>query len=136
MASAYSKTPLAKKLGIKEDFKIILENQPASYRNLFEQLPEGLEEIDAAEKETADFIHLFCTSEKELESGLIKLKPAMKKNAILWISWPKGGSGIPTSINRDYIREYVLDNGLVDIKVAAVDDDWSGLKFMYRLKDR
>ena len=136
MSSGYSKTPLARKLGIKEGDKIILENQPTHYRDLFEQFPEGVEEIDATEKESADFIHLFCTSEEALESGLRNLKPTMKKNAILWISWPKGSSSIPTSINRDFIREYVLAIGLVDIKVAAIDDDWSGLKFMYRIKDR
>jgi hypothetical protein len=127
MASGYANTPLAKKLGTKEGFKIILHNQPIYYFKLFDQFPEKVEELDFSKKETADFIHLFCTSEEELANGVTKLKPALKKNGIFWISWPKGGSGLSTSINRDFIRDYVLDNGLVDVKVAAIDEDWIGL---------
>ena len=86
--------------------------------------------------EAADFIHLFCTSFTQLESIAEQYKKALKKDGMLWVSWPKGKSSIPTDLKRDPIREYFLGIGLVDIKVAAVDEDWSGLKFVYRRKDR
>jgi len=71
-----------------------------------------------------------------LETQLSKLKPLLKKTGMLWVSWPKGASSIPTDIKRDPLREFVLTQGLVDIKVCAVDQDWSSLKFVYRTKDR
>ena len=71
-----------------------------------------------------------------LKNTIISLKDGLKQNGILWVSWPKGSSKIETDINREIVRSIVLKSGLVDIKVCAVDEDWSGLKFMYRLKDR
>ena len=92
--------------------------------------------MDNIIKNSADFIHLFLTTEDELISVVQKYKPALKKTGLLWVSWPKGGSNILTDIKRDIIREHLLSVGLVDVKVAAIDTDWSGLKFVYRLKDR
>ena len=71
-----------------------------------------------------------------LKSIFPEAKSQLKKNGLMWISWPKGASKIPTDLNRDAIRNYCLDMGLVDVKVAAVDEVWSGLKFVYRTKDR
>jgi hypothetical protein len=136
MTSGYSSTPLAKKLGIKAGAKILLHNQPENYLTLFTDFPADTAELTDIKSETADFIHIFCTSTDEIETAAEKYKPMLKKSGMMWISWPKGSSAISTNLNRDFIREYMLDNGLVDVKVAAIDEDWSGLKFVYRLKDR
>ncbi|MCB0476277.1 MAG: DUF3052 domain-containing protein [Flavobacteriaceae bacterium] len=134
--AGYSGTPLAKKLGIKEGFSIILYNQPEYYFKLFTDMPKNLEQLEKDQLQDADFIHLFCTSFEELKTVSERYKPRLKPNGLLWISWPKGTSGIKTDLKRDTIREYMLFIGLVDVKVAAIDNEWSGLKFVYRLKDR
>ena len=136
MPSGYSGTPLAKKLGIKENFQILLYNQPPHYFDLFSDFPEGITIQNEIKSEASDFIHLFCTTFEELHDISEKYKAALKKNGLLWVSWPKGKSKIPTDLKRDMIREHLLDIGLVDTKVAALDGDWSGLKFVYRVKDR
>jgi len=136
MNTAYSGTPLAKKLGIKENFKVLLYNSPDHYFDLFFNFPEGVEIIEKIESNTADFIHIFTTSFEDLKAVVKAYKKALKKDGALWISWPKGTSNIPNDLKRDQIREFVLKTGLVDVKVAAIDENWSGLKFVYRLKDR
>ena len=133
----YSKTPLARKLGIKEEFSILLINEPDHYWDLFSEISQRLKLIKNPTKESIDFAHLFCTKVSVLEKETKRLKPFLKKTGMLWVSWPKGTSKIITEINREDIRSYILDHvGLVDIKVAAIDADWSGLKFVYRTKDR
>ena len=134
--AGYSGTPLAKKLGIKKGNAILLYNAPKHYYELFADFPEGVTELDAVAEEVADFIHVFCTSFETLKEVVPQYKSALKKNGMLWVSWPKGSSKITSDLKRDPIREYLLNIGLVDVKVAAVDEDWSGLKFMYRIKDR
>ncbi|TMU57679.1 DUF3052 family protein [Flagellimonas algicola] len=134
--TGYSGTPLAKKLGIKEGFAILLVNEPEYYLNLFSDLPSEISFVEEARPESIDFIHIFCTIWSELEAAVESNKPALKKTGMLWVSWPKGSSKIATELKRDPIREYLLAIGLVDTKVAAVNEDWSGLKFVYRLKDR
>ena len=136
ISTGYSGTPLAKKLGLKEGFKILLYKPPTDYFGLFSDLPSHLELAHELNPKSADFIHLFCTWSKELKDVVLDYKVALKKDGLIWISWPKGGSRIDTDLNRDSIREYLLLIGLVDIKVAVIDSDWSGLKFVYRKKDR
>lgn len=136
MPAGYSGTPLAKKLGLKESHKIMLYNNPDHYFNLFTDLPKSFEIVGDFSSQSVDFIHLFCTWSNELKDIIIDYKIAMKKDGLLWVSWPKGSSKIQTDLNRDLIREFVLSIGLVDVKVAAIDEDWSGLKFVYRKKDR
>lgn len=136
MPAGYSGTPLARKLGLKEGFKVLLHNQPNHYFELFSDLPEALEIVKEYEAESIDFIHIFTTTFEELEKIVPDYKAALKKNGLIWISWPKGKSKIKTDLKRDMIREHLLDIGLVDVKVAAVDEDWSGLKFVYRVEDR
>ena len=136
MPAGYSGTPLAKKLGIKEGFQILLYNQPTHYFELFADFPNHVHQLTETTSESADFIHIFCTSHEELQTIGPTYKSALKKEGLLWVSWPKGASSIPTDLKRDPIRTYFLDLGLVDVKVAAVDEDWSGLKFVYRRKDR
>lgn len=136
MSEGYSKTPLARKLGLKEGFKIILYNPPDHYWELFSDVPEYIEVVEEIPEEGLDFIHLFCTSLDELSGIAEKYKSGLKKNGLMWVSWPKGSSSITTDLKREPVREHLLGIGLVDIKVAAIDKDWSGLKFVYRKKDR
>lgn len=136
MPSGYSGTPLAKKLGIKTGHCYLLCNTPKHYFDLFDDFPIETKQLKTNDPETADFIHIFCTTEKELFNYVHKHKPALKKTGMMWISWPKGSSKINTELKREPIRDFLLSTGLVDVKVAAIDSDWSGLKFVYRLKDR
>lgn len=137
MITGPSKTPLARKLGIKRGFSVLLRNTPKHYFSLFEDWPEEVLLLEKIGTEQIDFIQLFCTRMAELEKMLPVHQAALKKNGLLWISWPKGTSTIENDLNRDYIRDYVLKTtDLVDVKVAAIDQDWSGLKFVYRLGNR
>ncbi len=136
MTSGYSGTPLDKKLGLKFNFNCILYNAPKSYIKWFNNLQLDLTNFNENQLESVDFIHLFCITFQELEKSISTYKPMLKKNGLLWLSWPKGSSKIKTDLKRDIIRDYILVNGLVDVKVAAIDENWSGLKFVYRLKDR
>lgn len=137
MPAGYSGTPLLKKLGIKPDMKLLWIETPVHYPQILGALPDGIVHIsEAAEEEFADFIHVFIRQKQQLEEKLSHLKPRLDKNGMIWISWPKQRSSIDTDLNRDFIRERGLASGLVDVKVCAVDEDWSGLKFVYRKKDR
>jgi hypothetical protein len=136
MNLGYSKTPLYKKLGLKDGFLCYISNAPKYYLDWFETLDLNLKINVALKNKSVDFIHAFCTTDKQLEHIVKDLIPTLKFNGMLWVSWPKGSSKIKTELKRESIREYLLANGLVDIKVAAIDNDWSGLKFVYRLKDR
>jgi hypothetical protein len=131
--SGYSETPLAKKLGIKEGFKIALYHQPEYYFNLFTDFPENVKLIN---KSKVDFIHYFVKEEKQLRRDILKLKDQIEQNGMIWISWPKKSSKVETDITEDLIRNLALKNGLVDIKVCAVDETWSGLKLVIPVKNR
>ena len=136
MKSGYSGTPLVKKLGIKAGFKILTVYQPEYYYNMLEGLPEDIENIEYRSEQIADFIHLFVNDPKILLNELPKLKNRMAKNGMFWISWPKKSSKVPTEVDEALVRKSGLEAGLVDIKICAVDEIWSGLKFVYRVKDR
>lgn len=136
MPTGYSGTPLAKKLGIKDDDILMLYKQPNYYYSLFSDIPKRIREVQQPKNESVDFIHIFCTTFEELKEVAVIYKAALKKNGMLWVSWPKGSSVIPTDLKRDPIRNYLISIGLVDVKVAAIDKDWSGLKFVYRIRDR
>lgn len=131
----YSKTPLSKKLGIKAGLKVFVLQQPANYWDWLAPLP-NVTVVQKPAKETLDFAHLFVQSQKDFEKGFLKLKPMLTKSGMLWVSWPKKSSGIVTDLDENKIRDFGLTNGLVDVKVCAVDETWSGLKFVYRTKDR
>ncbi len=136
MTSGYSKTSLAKKLGLKKGFSFVLYNEPKHYLSLFEELPGDIERFDEQTKNQVNFIHLFCTTTQELNDAIKTYKPLLKIDGLMWVSWPKGSSKIHTDLKRELVRDMLLKAGLVDVKVAAIDEDWSGLKFVYRLKDR
>jgi hypothetical protein len=129
----YSHRSLLEKLGIKENSRIILLNPPLAYpishtiipSSIFEEKLEG----------QFDFIHFFAQDKLDLERIFPKLKQSLKKDGALWISWKKG-SRMPGSLNENKVQELGLQNGLVDVKVISVDDVWSGLKFVFRTKDR
>jgi hypothetical protein len=132
--AGYSGTPLTKKLGIKEGFKISLFHQPEYYFNLFTDFPADVKLIN--NKSKVDFIHYFAKEEKQLQNDINKLKNQIEQNGMIWISWPKKSSKVETDITEDVVRNLALKNGLVDIKVCAVDEVWSGLKLVIPVKDR
>jgi len=134
-AAGYWGTPLAKKLGFKPGFKIKLVNAPANYFELFTDLPGDLDFGDA-QGAKKDLIHLFAKRQDEFLKTLPLLKEQIKPNGSIWMSCPKKASKIVTDITEDTIRDYALKIGLVDIKVCAVDDTWSGLKLVIPVKDR
>ena len=127
--AGYSTTPLIKKLGVKEEMKILLINAPKDYMKILEcDVSKQLETIISE----ADFLHLFVISKEELKKNFMKIISEAKNNLIVWISWYKKSSGITTDVTEDVIREIVLPTGWVDIKVCAVSDLWSGLKIVKR----
>ncbi len=133
--TGYSGTPLAKKLGIKQGFNISLVNAPDYYFNLFTDLPTDLHfNEDSSSKR--DLIHFFTKQKDEYINVLPQLKEQIKPNGIIWVSWPKKASKIITDVTEDLIRNYAIKTGLVDIKVCAVDEVWSGLKLVIPVKDR
>ncbi len=140
MTFGCSGTPLLKKLGIKPGFRIAILNAPADYNSLLGELPPDVVRLDTLPDDTPqaslDLIHFFVLNRLEFESHYDALKRALKPNGALWISWYKKSAKIPTDLTEDVIRDYALVNGLVDVKVAEVDNLWSGLKLVYRLKDR
>jgi hypothetical protein len=133
--AGYSKTPLIKKLGIKPGFRLIILNAPENYTQTLGELPEDIMVADSLAG-SLDFIHFFTTRRETLAAEFPQLKQALTPSGILWISWPKRSARVETDLTEDTIRAIGLENGLVDVKVAAVDEVWSGLKFVYRLKDR
>lgn len=136
MSSGYSTTPLAKKLGLKAGFNALFINKPSHYFELFEGFPEDVEILKGGKVDDVDFIHLFVKSKIEFEDRYQYVRPLLKKNGTLWVSWPKRNSRIDSDLNRDDIRAYGLANGLVDVKVCSIDEDWSALKFVYSVEDR
>lgn len=135
MAAGYSNKTLVQKLGIKPGFEVYFFNLPEHYFELLEDLPGDIT-FGLEEEQSIDFIHYFCQELAQLVSDFPMLKETLKPTGMLWISWPKGSSKIATDLNENVIREVGLAQGLVDVKVAAIDEDWSGLKFVYRLTDR
>ena len=131
----YSQTPLVRKLGIREGQRLIFLNAPESYGDTLGRLPDGV--VMASELDgPLDFIQFFSSRTCELEAIFPGLRESLAPDGMLWVSWPKGASKVDTDLNGNVVREIGLRNGLVDVKVCAVDDTWSGLKFVYRLKDR
>jgi alkylation response protein AidB-like acyl-CoA dehydrogenase len=133
--AGYSQTPLVKKLGLRSGMRLQVISAPMDYAAMVEDLPAGLQW--AADEETGlDFIHLFDSSRAGLEETLPRLVPRLAKIGVLWISWPKKSGGMASDLDENIIRETGLKNGMVDVKVCAVNEQWSGLKFVFRLKDR
>ena len=133
--AGYSGKPLFEKLGLKPGQRVFVWNAPNDYHLELEPLRDSIQ-LKSRLKGPLDFIHFFTTSRSELERRLPSLKKQLDYGGCVWISWPKKSSGVTTDVNENVIRDTALALGLVDVKVCAVDETWSGLKLVYRLKDR
>jgi hypothetical protein len=133
--AGYSGTPLAKKLGIKAGANVCLSHAPKHYGGLVAPLPDGVRLVGRV-SDTTDLVHIFVTRRKDLERGLKSTLKSMRPDTAVWVSWPKKSSGVATDVTEDTIRAVALPMGLVDIKVCAVDEVWSGLKLVIRRAGR
>lgn len=131
----YSGTPLPKKLGIKDGFRVALVDAPAEVRTELRESLAGCE-ITKEMRGPLDFVFFFTKSRADLESKLSRAAKALAPAGMLWVSWPKKTSGVTTDLAENIIREAGLRAGLVDVKVCAVTDVWSGLKFVIPVKNR
>ncbi len=129
--AGYSDTPLVKKLGIKEGFKVYLVKAPAQYRALLAPLPARVRFIRVADMST-NLVHMFATERSALAQVLPSLRKKLSPEAPVWVSWPKKSAKVPSDITEDTIREIALPLGFIDIKVCAVTELWSGLKLVVR----
>lgn len=133
--SGYSGTPLAKKLDIREGARVFVWDGPEDYRDLVAPLPQGVRFGKGLDSDT-DLVHLFVKARVMLERALTTLRATLRPDAIVWVSWPKKASKVPTDVTEDVIRAVALPMGWVDVKVCAVDETWSGLKLMVRKSER
>jgi hypothetical protein len=133
--AGYSSTPLAKKLGIKAGSRIALVNAPRDFDQVLGDLPEEAQIVRRLAS-ALDIILFFVLSERALARDFPKLAKRLLPNGMIWIAWPKKSSGVKTDLSFDNVQRIGLDAGLVDVKICAIDETWSGLKFVYRLKDR
>ena len=133
--AGYSGTPLAKKLGIKPGARVALVRAPAGFDRTLAPLPEGVR-LRTQARAAQDVVLFFATRMAELDRRFNGLAHAVAPNGGLWIAWPKRTSNVATDLREGLVREVGLAHGLVDNKVCAVDDTWSGLRFVYRLNDR
>ena len=131
MPSGYSGAPLARKLGFKPGQRIWRHGMPQSVaREIIEEVPD-VRLLDAPDS-PIDAAHIFTASRAELEALVDRLRGQMRSDAMVWVSWPKKASGVPSDISEDVVREVALPLGFVDVKVCAVDETWSGLKLVIR----
>jgi len=135
MTAGYSGTPLAKKLGIRAGMRVVALDPPDNYIELLDPLPPGVEIINKPEGE-ADLLHLFTNTREGLFRGVWEARELIKQEGAIWVSWYKKAARLPTEITEDTIREAALPLGLVDVKVCAVDEKWSGLKLVIRSENR
>lgn len=135
VAAGYSGTPLARKLGIVAGDDVFLVGAPKDYQELVKPLPDGVRFVARMGKET-DVVHVFATERSKLEKAIAAARAKLKPEGVIWASWPKKSSKVETDITEDTIREIALPMGLVDVKVCAVDDVWSGLKLVIRRENR
>ena len=132
--AGYSKRSRSAKLGIKDGMKLTLVRPPEGYVETL-RLPETVRVLKSLGP-NRDFIQAFFDRTSRLEKALPRLRDCIAQNGMLWISWPKKASGVKTDLDGNVVRATGLRTGLVDVKVCAVDEVWSGLKFVYRLEDR
>jgi hypothetical protein len=135
MTAGYSGSPLAKKLGIKSGCRILLEGAPSNYAALVHPLPDDVRFIEKA-RGPVDLLHFFTTRRAELVKMLPKFRKQIEEDGMIWVSWPKKSAKVPSDLTEDIVRAEALRGELVDVKVCAVDDVWSGLKLVVRLKNR
>jgi hypothetical protein len=134
-STGYSGTPLPRKLGIKDGARVAFPSAPDGFARTLDELPPGVE-VRRRARGPLDVIVYFTKARSELSRRMPRLRAALHPAGALWIAWPKRASGVPTDLTEDVVRELALANRLVDVKVAAIDETWSGLKLVIRLKDR
>jgi|SRR5882724_2878770 len=132
--AGYSETPLVKKLGIKAGFNIVFVNAPLDFFNEL-TLPQNVK-VNSRSKKPLDFVLLFVRSEKDLQKKFAEYAERLLAAGMIWVAWPKKSSGIATDLSFNNVQRIGLAAGLVDVKICAVSDVWSGLKFVFRLQDR
>ena len=135
MTAGYSGTPLVQKLGIKPHWRVRPLGAPAGYVALLAPLPEGVRLVSSP-RQRVEMIHFFTTRAGELAKRLPALREQIEEDGTIWVSWPKRSSKVPTDVTEDVVRREALRGELVDVKVCAVDETWSGLKLVVRLKNR
>ena len=133
--AGYSGTPLLKKLGIKPGFSVAFVNAPENFVKQLD-LSSDVNVRPISKAGDLDFLLVFVKSQKFLTTAFAQYSLKIKPNGMFWVSWPKKASGVQTDLSENIVRDIGLAAGLVDVKVCAIDDVWSGLKFVYRLKDR
>ena len=133
--AGYSGTPLPRKLGIGEADRVAFSRAPEEFARALGPLPDGVA-VRARVRRPLDVIVAFFTRCAELERRYPRLAAALVPDGGLWIAWPKGSSGVATDLTEDVVRQIAIANGMVDNKVCAIDDVWSGLRLVYRLRDR
>lgn len=133
--AGYSGKPLAAKLGIREGMTLSVVSPPRDYRELVGGLPAGAA-LASPPPTNSDFVHLFVTSRKDLERELRRWRARIAPAGMIWVSWPKRAARVPTDVTEDAVREVALPMGLVDVKVCAIDEIWSGLKLVIRKANR
>ena len=135
MPAGYSGTPLAKKLGIKEGHLVAVVNEPADFRELLAPLADGVQFSDSLDNEP-DVVVAFNTRYDDFTAMLPALSDAVFPDRMIWLAWPKKASKVETDLTETVIREAVLETKLVDVKVCAISDIWSGLKIVWRKEHR
>lgn len=133
--AGYSGSPLPKKLGLKEGSRIALVNAPKDFERELGELPSNAEIVTRVTK-PLDIVLLFVLNERALLRDFDKLAKKLASNGMIWVAWPKKSSGVATDLSFERVQRIGLDAGLVDVKICAIDEVWSGLKFVFRLKDR
>jgi hypothetical protein len=134
MTAGYSGTPLHRKLGVKPESRVLLSAAPPGFA--LDEVPAGAVVHTRAAGASYDVIVAFCPDRKRLLARFRPLAERITTAGALWVAWPKRASGVDTDLDENVVRDVGLDAGLVDVKVVAVDDTWSGLKFVRRLRDR
>jgi len=133
--AGYSGTPLVKKLGIKEGYRIALVNAPRNFQKELGPLPAGALVVQRLQP-SLNLILFFAASQSELTGNFAGLAKRLVSNGMLWVAWPKKSSGVASDLSFEVVQGVGLREGLVDTKICAVNDVWSGLRFVIRLKDR
>ncbi|WJR77556.1 DUF3052 domain-containing protein [Bradyrhizobium sp. NP1] len=133
--AGYSGKSLTQKLGIKPGFRIFVDHAPKAYRDVVGELPDDVKIVTRL-KAPLDMVHLFARDAAGLGARLIACRDAIVPDGMVWVSWPKKASGVATDLSDVVVRDTALPLGLVDVKVCAVDDVWSGLKFVIRKEKR
>ncbi len=134
--AGYSNTPLIRKLGIKEGFRVVFLNAPRDFKQELGDLPPGVKVFVTKLTKPIDLILFFVDKEAVLQVSFSVLAQKLNANGMIWIAWPKKSAKVPTDLSFTNVQRIGLDAGLVDVKICAVNEIWSGLKFVYRLRDR